>query len=153
VVEKLVETIVAALILGLSTWLLNAVLKLKEQMLVMRRQRIDLGWAEMPKHRPEMWDESKWQFRKDHDRSNDRIAEVKVEVKFKPPFRNPPQVEVALSKVDLGDARESVYRAEVRAERCTAEGFDLYFKTWSQSLLFGATAIWVAVGEDSLVAK
>lgn len=39
-VEKVLETIVGALILALSGWVLTQVLTLKQQMLVLRRQRI-----------------------------------------------------------------------------------------------------------------
>jgi H-type lectin domain len=146
-VEKVIETIVGALILALSGWVLTQVLTLKQQMLVLRRQRIELGQVEMPKYKPEMWDQGKWVFPLSHERSNDRREEVKVEVPFKQKFRDTPRVEVALAKVDLGDAKNSVYRVEVEAKRPTPEGFDLYFRTWSQSLLFGATAIWIAAGD------
>lgn len=147
-VEKVLETTVGALILALSGWVLTPVLTLKQQMLVLRRQRIELGQVEMPKDKPEMWDQEKWAFPLSHERSNDRREAVKAEVLFKRRFRNTPRIEVALAKVDLGDAKNTVYRAEVEAKRATPEGFDLYFRTWSLSLLFGATATWVAIGED-----
>jgi hypothetical protein len=147
-VEKTVETIIGALILGLSGWVLTQVLALKQQIVTLRRQRVELGQAEMPKSKPEMWDQAKWAFPLSHERSNDRREEVKLEVPFKRKFRDTPRVEVALAKADLGDAKNTVYRVEVEAKRPTPEGFDLYFRTWSQSLLFDATAIWVAVGED-----
>jgi hypothetical protein len=151
--EKLVETILGVLIVtlaGLLGWILTQVLKMKDQMIVLRKQRIELGAVEMPENKPELWDEQRWAFPASHDRSNDRREEVKVEVTFKQKFRATPRVEVALAKVDLGDARASVHRVEVEAKRPTPEGFVLYFRTWSQSLLFDATAIWIAVAEDPL---
>ena len=147
-IEKVVESIVGALILALSGWVLVQVLTLKEHMLILRRQRIEMDEVVMPVGKPEMWDQAKWAFPLAHERSNDRREEVKYEVRFKRRFRETPRIEVALSKVDLGDAKNSVYRVEVEAKRPTPEGFDLYFKTWSQSLLFGAKAIWIAVGDD-----
>lgn len=147
-IEKVVESIVGALILALSGWVLAQVLTLKEQMLVLRRQRIEMDEVVMPDCKPEMWDQAKWAFPLSHERSNDRREEVKYEVRFKRRFRETPRIAVALSKADLGDAKNSVYRVEVEAKRPTPDGFDLYFKTWSQSLLFGAKAIWIAVGDD-----
>jgi H-type lectin domain len=148
VIEKLVESVLGALILALSGWVLTQVLNLKQQMLSMRRHRVQLGQVQMPKDKPEMWDQQKWQFPLSHERSNDRREEIKVKVLFKYRFRSTPQVEVALAKVDLGDAKDSVYRVEVEAKKATEDGFELYFKTWSQSLLFDAVATWVAVGEE-----
>jgi hypothetical protein len=78
------------------------------------------------------------------------MEEVKWPVKFKHEFYGPPSVQVALTKLDLGDARATVHRVELEAKDITSEGFDLYFRTWSQSLVFDATATWIAVAEEPL---
>jgi len=154
--EKLLETILAVLIAtlgGLIGWLLTQVNKMKDQMAILRRQRIEVGDVEMPVTNPALWDKNKWDFPVEHDRSNERRAEVKVPVVFKNKFRDTPRIVVGLAKADLADAWANVHRVEVEARKPTSEGFDLYFRTWKQSLLFGATAIWIAVGDDYLSDK
>jgi len=153
--ETLSATILAVLITtltGLLGWVIKQVLRVQDQLVSLRRQRIEIGQEQLPKveKNAKFWDPAKWEFPVNHERSNDREALDEVTVKFKRAFYGPPRVYVALSKLDMGDAKANLHRVEVGAKDITAEGFDLYFRTWSQSLLFNATATWIAVSEEPL---
>lgn len=81
---------------------------------------------------------------------NNRTCSVRVE--FKQTFKNRPQVFVALKKVDLGGSLSRGYdcpinRLLVRTERESKDGFNLIFETWDDSIVYGASASWIAVGE------
>jgi hypothetical protein len=89
----------------------------------------------------------KWEPRTDVFRHEDGTREIFVPVTFDLPFTKHPKVVVGLKEFDLGDKRSNIHRISVRAENVRLNGFDLYFKTWEESLIFDAAAIWIAVGE------
>ena len=72
--------------------------------------------------------------------------EVKVPVPFIPPFRDHVDyVTVSLKKIDIGDG---INRLEVHTgSKIDTTGFDLYFKTWHDSIVWNAEASWIALGE------
>jgi H-type lectin domain len=65
-------------------------------------------------------------------------------VKFDSPFRVPPKVSVALSGLEVDESTNT--RIHVVAENITVDGFDLVYKTWSNTVLCRAWATWTAIG-------
>jgi len=65
-------------------------------------------------------------------------------VQFDSPFRVPPKVSLALSGQDV----EGVHNNRLRliAENITVDGFDLVYKTWSDTIVYGVWATWTAIG-------
>ena len=59
-------------------------------------------------------------------------------------FEPPPQVAVGLTSLDVD--REKNTRVAIEARNVDPEGFDLVFRTWSDTILHGAGADWVALG-------
>ena len=70
--------------------------------------------------------------------------EVRHVLSFKEPFREPPHVSVALSMWDMDSGRNS--RVDLQAENVTADGFDLVFRTWSDSRIARVRADWTVIG-------
>jgi H-type lectin domain len=70
--------------------------------------------------------------------------ESRHEVGFKEPFLEPPTVMVSISMWDIDHKHNS--RADVRAERVTAKGFDLVFRTWQDTRVARVRADWLAIG-------
>jgi hypothetical protein len=66
-------------------------------------------------------------------------------VTFSEAFRAPPMVQVSISMWDTGG--DSNQRADLRAEKITAEGFELVFRTWGDSRVARIRADWMALGE------
>lgn len=66
-------------------------------------------------------------------------------VTFGEPFRAPPAVLVSLTMLDLDHSRN--HRSDISAENVTAEGFDLVFRTWSDTRVARVRADWLALGE------
>jgi hypothetical protein len=66
-------------------------------------------------------------------------------VLFPEPFRQPPVVMVGISLMDLDHNTNT--RTEILAERVTVAGFDLVFRTWSDTRVARVRAEWTAVGE------
>lgn len=73
--------------------------------------------------------------------------EIYIPVTFDIPFAGPPAVVVSLRKIDLGDVRANIHRISVEAENISSTSFDLCFRTWAESQVYGAVACWTAVGE------
>lgn len=65
-------------------------------------------------------------------------------VAFAEPFRLPPAVHVSLSLWDM-DAGANV-RADIAAENVTAKGFDVVFRTWSDTKVARVRMSWLAIG-------
>jgi hypothetical protein len=65
-------------------------------------------------------------------------------VKFDLPFRVPPKVSLALSGQDVDEANNN--RLRLIAENITVDGFDLIYKTWSDTVVYGVWATWTAIG-------
>lgn len=66
-------------------------------------------------------------------------------VAFSEPFRTPPSVQVALSLWDMDQGAN--VRADVTSDKVTAEGFELVFRTWSDTRVARVRMNWIAIGE------
>ena len=66
-------------------------------------------------------------------------------VVFDQPFLSRPVVHVGLSLIDVDSTRN--LRTECTAEAVTPEGFDLVFRTWSDSRVARIRLNWIAFGE------
>ncbi|MGR3760034.1 H-type lectin domain-containing protein [Roseobacteraceae bacterium NS-SX3] len=71
--------------------------------------------------------------------------ERRTPVAFSEPFAAPPVVQVTLSMWDM--ATSAAIRAEIGAENITCEGFEIVFRTWSDSRVARARAAWIAIGD------
>jgi hypothetical protein len=70
---------------------------------------------------------------------------IAVQVNFDEPFKTRPIVMVALKRFDLGDFSSNIHRIGVGVENVSTKGFQLYFETWHQSLIYEAVVAWIAV--------
>jgi hypothetical protein len=75
-----------------------------------------------------------------------------VSVEFKQTFQATPEIFVALKKIDLGGSLTkgpggSIDRLWLRTEHQSKAGFTLIFETWDDSIVYAASASWIAVGE------
>ena len=85
-------------------------------------------------------DESEWRLHEgEGDRSADKI------VHFKTSFQGLPQVIVALTKIDIERNRNA--RLAVEVTDVQAGSFQIEFKTWLDSWVWGAEASWIAFGD------
>ena len=76
--------------------------------------------------------------------TGDGPREKRVAVTFAEPFLAPPLVHVGMSMCDMdGDTHQ---RADLRAEKVTAKGFVLVFRTWGDSRVARIRADWMALG-------
>ncbi|HBM60972.1 H-type lectin domain-containing protein [Salipiger marinus] len=66
-------------------------------------------------------------------------------VTFSEPYRQPPVVQVAVSLWDVDHGAN--LRADLLAENVTEQGFDLVFRTWSDTRVARARMTWLAIGE------
>ena len=66
-------------------------------------------------------------------------------VEFSEAFSTQPMVHVSLSMWDMGN--DSNARADIWAENVTETGFDLVFRTWSDTSIARLSASWLAIGE------
>jgi len=66
-------------------------------------------------------------------------------INFPEVYDSVPAVVVNISKFDLVEG--SNYRLSINPKNITTQGFDLTFSTWSDSLVYGASATWIAYGE------
>lgn len=67
------------------------------------------------------------------------------EVRFSEPYRLPPTVHVGLSMWDMDQTTNS--RTDVRAEEVSEQGFNLVFRTWGDTRIARARAVWLSIGE------
>ena len=70
--------------------------------------------------------------------------EARRAIAFAEPFLSPPIVHVSLSMWDVHHATNM--RAEIVAENITERGFDLVFRTWSDTRIARMRADWLAIG-------
>jgi len=76
--------------------------------------------------------------------TGDGAREKRRSVTFSEPFRAAPIVHVGISMWDMdGDTNQ---RADLRAEKITATGFTLVFRTWGDSRVARIRADWMALG-------
>jgi hypothetical protein len=66
-------------------------------------------------------------------------------VGFDPFYQKPPTVHVSISLWDVASGANT--RAEVCAETVGTEGFELVFRTWSDTRVARARMSWIAIGE------
>lgn len=70
--------------------------------------------------------------------------ESRHHIRFSEPFAAAPAVMVAISMWDAD--RETNLRADLSAERITETGFELVFRTWSDTRIARVRADWTAIG-------
>lgn len=66
-------------------------------------------------------------------------------VKFSEPFRAVPSVQVSLSLWDMDQGAN--VRADIAADKVTETGFDIVFRTWSDTRVARVRMSWMAIGE------
>ena len=66
-------------------------------------------------------------------------------VRFSERFRTPPTVQVSLSMWDMDQSANA--RADLVADNITETGFDLVFRTWSDTRVARVRMSWLAIGE------
>lgn len=71
--------------------------------------------------------------------------EARTPIRFSEAFRTPPSVRVSISMWDMDNMANQ--RADISAERITAEGFAIVFRTWGDSRVARIRADWMAIGE------
>ena len=71
--------------------------------------------------------------------------ERRKEVTFDEVFASPPAVQLSVSLWDMDTS--AAIRAELVAENVTNTGFDIVFRTWSDSRIARMRASWIAIGE------
>ena len=65
-------------------------------------------------------------------------------IKFSEAFAAQPLVHVSLTMWDMGSGSNA--RADIRAENVTETGFDVVFRTWSDTRVARVSASWLAIG-------
>lgn len=73
------------------------------------------------------------------------VRELRKEVVFEEPFAAAPTVQVGISMWDFD--RKTNQRADISAEKVTAKGFALVFRTWGDTRVARVRADWIAFGE------
>ena len=70
--------------------------------------------------------------------------EVRQLQEFAEPFLEPPAVTIGISMWDIDHQANS--RVDIAAENITAQGFEIVFRTWSDSRIARIRADWMAIG-------
>ena len=73
--------------------------------------------------------------------------ERRQRVDFTEPFRVAPTIQVSVSMWDVDSA--AALRAELVSENVDPEGFDVVFRTWSDTKIARIRVNWLAIGELS----
>ncbi|MCT4610937.1 MAG: H-type lectin domain-containing protein [Pelagimonas sp.] len=71
--------------------------------------------------------------------------ERRMPVKFSETFKSPPAVHVSLSLWDMDQGAN--VRADISADKITKEGFELVFRTWSDTRVARVRMNWMAIGD------
>ncbi len=71
--------------------------------------------------------------------------ERRQRVTFETRFADPPAVQVSISLWDMDSS--AGLRAELTAEEITCEGFEIVFRTWSDSRIARTRVAWMAIGD------
>lgn len=79
--------------------------------------------------------------------SGDGPRESVTKVEFGEVYLEAPMVHVSISMWDTGG--DTNQRADLRAEKITAKGCQLVFRTWGDSRIARIRADWMAIGEVS----
>jgi hypothetical protein len=77
-----------------------------------------------------------------HIGSGQRIYTTAMQ--FDSPFREPPKVTVAFNGQDVDATTNN--RIRVIAEDITADGFNLIYVTWADSIIYSIWTTWTAIG-------
>ncbi len=71
--------------------------------------------------------------------------ESRTPIAFSEPFKTPPTIHLSMSMFDVD--RVTNMRGDLHAENITVDGFDIVFRTWSDSRVARIRAAWMAIGE------
>lgn len=71
--------------------------------------------------------------------------EARIAIKYSQSYAVPPTVHVSLSMWDLDS--KSNPRADLKSENVTTQGFDLVFRTWSDTRVARVRASWMSIGQ------
>jgi len=118
-------------------------IRLELRMRALENRKVQTGEKSLPK----TTDNERFWSTEVAKQSGTGVRKISVPVEFAEPFKRPPQVMVALKRVDLGDYLSNIHRIGVRSESVTIKGFELYFETWFESLVFEAVVSWIAYTE------
>ena len=66
-------------------------------------------------------------------------------VRFASAFRSVPHVQVSISMWDISN--KTNIRADVQAEKISTTGFEIVFRTWSDTQVARIRVAWTAIGE------
>lgn len=69
----------------------------------------------------------------------------RVAVAFSEAYPRPPHVQVTVSMLDISNTSNA--RFDVKAENISAKGFEIVFRTWSDTRIARARVAWTAMGE------
>jgi len=83
--------------------------------------------------------------RDDHP-GNKPQKETSRRIYFAHPFITPPKVIVFLKHLDM--TKDKNWRVATKVSDIDANGFNIHINTWGDSILYGATAGWIAYPED-----
>lgn len=70
---------------------------------------------------------------------------MRKKIRFSEKYRSPPMVHVSISMWDMDQDKNQ--RADISADKVSAVGFDLVFRTWGDSRVARVRADWLSVGE------
>jgi H-type lectin domain. len=72
------------------------------------------------------------------------VRDFRTRITFSSAFSTPPIVTVSISSFDIWSGSNP--RLQVHVENVTVEGFDLVYHTWADTIVYGASASWIAYG-------
>lgn len=79
--------------------------------------------------------------------TGDGPRQMRQRITFAEPFRDVPVVTVSLSMWDIDNGTNS--RMDISADKIDETGFDIVFKTWSDTRIARVRADWLAIGPCS----
>ena len=74
-------------------------------------------------------------------------GDIRQHVTFDVPFTSPPAVMIAIARTDIHNT--AAHRITVYLEEVDEEGFVYTFKTWADTQVWAAEAMWIAVATRS----
>lgn len=75
-----------------------------------------------------------------------KAAQSKIRVTFPATYRETPSVQMFLTGLDMGAGHN--FRIQVYAKNIDKAGFDAHIEAWDDTVLYGATASWIAAPPD-----
>lgn len=76
--------------------------------------------------------------------AGDSPREIWFAVSFSEKYSTAPSVYVSVSMIDMSNAANA--RADLQSENATASGFDIVFKTWSDTQVACCRVAWQSIG-------